>query len=141
MGCKNKLKFMRLVECDEKYWEFVRLLRIDKRVIDGFIKTDNITQEMQKNYMEKNSNFFRVALIDDEPVGFIGVIDDDIRVCTHPEHQNKGVGKFMVENIKKIYPKAFAKIKIGNEKSLKLFESCGFKIKYFILETDETQSL
>lgn len=138
MDCKNNLNFMKLVECEEKYWEFVRLLRMDKRVIDGFIKTEYITEEMQKKYMKKNSFFFRIALMSNEPVGFVGVIDDDIRICTHPDHQNKGIGKFMVENIKNIWPKAFAKVKINNKKSLRLFESCGFKVKYFILETDET---
>ena len=45
---------MELVECKEEYWEFVRLLRIDQRVIDGFIKTDYISEEMQKEYMKKN---------------------------------------------------------------------------------------
>lgn len=125
---------MELVECKEEYWEFVRLLRIDQRVIDGFIKTDYISEEMQKEFMKKNSQFFRIALIDKNPVGFIGVIHDDIRICTHPNYQNKGVGKFMVEMAEKIWPNAYAKIKVNNEKSIKLFESCGFKLKYFVYE-------
>jgi len=32
------------------------------------------------------------------------------------------------------YPTSIAKVKIENEASLRLFESCGFKRKYFILE-------
>lgn len=132
---------MILVNCAEEYWEFVRALRLDDRVIHGFIKTDYITPIEQKKYMQSNHQFFRIALIDNNPAGFIGVINDDIRVCTHPDYQNRGVGKFMVNECIKIWPSAFAKIKIDNESSLRLFESCGFKKKYYILEKDDTQSI
>ncbi len=47
----------------------------------------------------------------DNPIGYIGVIDNDIRVATHPDHQGKGVGSFMVNEIMKIHPNAFAKVK------------------------------
>ena len=123
-----------LVECDEKYWEFVRKLRMNDEVIDGFIKTDFISKDQQSRYMNKYSNNYRIALIDEIPVGFVGVIENDIRVCTHPEHQRKGVGKFMINECLKIWPDAFAKIKIDNKSSLKLFESCGFYKKFVIME-------
>lgn len=132
---------MELIECKEQYWEFVRTLRLDERVMDGFIKTDYITPEQQKKYMATNHQFFRIAIYNDKPAGFIGVINDDIRVCTHPDYQNLGIGKFMVNECLKIWPKAFAKVKIDNEASLKLFESCGFIKKYFILEKDDTQPI
>ena len=44
---------MELVKCTEQYWEFIRTLRNDKRVLDGFIKSTYITKEMQLNYMKK----------------------------------------------------------------------------------------
>jgi hypothetical protein len=34
---------MEFVECSEKYWDFVRLLRMNEKVIDGFIKNDYIS--------------------------------------------------------------------------------------------------
>jgi len=40
----------------------------------------------------------------------------------------------MVEGFIKKFPDSFAKVKIDNEASRKLFESCGFKKKYYILE-------
>ena len=40
----------------------------------------------------------------------------------------------MVEGFMKKFPDAFAKVKIDNETSLKLFESSGFKKKYYVLE-------
>ncbi len=128
---------MKLVDCSPQYWEFVRTLRNDKRVLEGFIKSIHITPEMQISYMSTHSQFYRIALIDDTPVGYVGVIEDDIRVCTHPDYQGKGVGKFMINECIKIWPTAFAKVKINNEASLKLFKSCGFKPKYTILTPND----
>ena len=120
--------------CKKEYWEFVRTLRNDERVLDGFIKSTYITEQMQSQYMNNHSQFYRIALINNTPAGYVGVIDDDIRVCTHPGYQGKSVGKFMINECMKIWPSAFAKVKIDNEVSLKLFEACGFNKKYLILE-------
>jgi GNAT superfamily N-acetyltransferase len=120
--------------CKEEYWEFVRVLRNDKRVDKGFIKSVYITKDEQKKYMSKHSQFYRIALIDGKPAGYVGVIEDDIRVCTHPDFQGKGVGKFMINKCMDIWPTSFAKVKVDNKASLSLFESCGFIKKYIILE-------
>lgn len=127
---------MRLVECDLKYWEFVRNLRNDERVLEGFIQSTPITKKMQIEYMNEYSDNYRIALINDKPAGFVGVINDDIRVCTHPDYQGRGIGKFMINECMKIWPSAFAKIKLNNEASIKLFESCGFTKKFLILTKD-----
>ena len=127
---------MELVKCTKKYWEFVRILRNDDRVQSGFIKSSNITKDMQSAYMMMYSKFYRIALIDGKPAGYVGVIDDDIRVCTHPNYQGQGVGKFMINECMKIWPTAFAKVKMENEASIKLFEACGFTKRFFILTKD-----
>ena len=127
---------MELVKCTKKYWEFVRILRNDDRVQSVFIKSSNITKDMQSAYMMMYSKFYRIALIDGKPAGYVGVIDDDIRVCTHPNYQGQGVGKFMINECMKIWPTAFAKVKMENEASIKLFEACGFTKKFFILTKD-----
>jgi len=42
----------------------------------------------------------------------------------------------------KLDPQAYAKVKVGNEASLRLFEKCGFTKQYYILEkNNETQSI
>jgi RimJ/RimL family protein N-acetyltransferase len=69
-----------------------------------------------------------------EVIGFIGHVENDIRLATKKTHQNKGVGKFMVEAFMEKFPNSFAKVKIDNEASRRLFESCGFRKKYYILE-------
>lgn len=124
---------MKLVKCTQEYWEFVRELRTNPKVVEGFIQNIEITPEQQKQYMKKYSDCYRIALLKGQPVGFVGVIEDDIRVCTHPEFQGNGIGKFMINECMKVWPTAFAKVKINNEASLKLFEACGFTKKFYIL--------
>ena len=114
---------LKLVDCDEQYWDFVRVLRMDERVLDGFIEKMEITQY---------SDCFRLALLDNEPVGYFGVLEDDIRVCVHPDHQKKGIGKFLVNSCFEIWPTALAKVKITNISSQKLFESCGYRKEYYL---------
>ena len=128
---------MKLVNCSSKYWEFIRILRNDKRVLSGFLKSTYITEEMQIEYMNDHSQFYRIALVNGKPAGYVGVINDDIRVCTHPDYQGKGIGKFMINKCMEIWPSAFAKVKLDNEASLALFESCGFSKKFIILTKDE----
>ena len=129
-------KNFELVECTSRYWEFVRVLRNDKRVLGGFIRTDYITEEMQKKYMNKHSQFYRIALVNGIPAGYLGVIEGDIRICSHPSFQGIGLGKFMINECMKIWPSAFAKVKIDNEASIRLFESCGFTKEFYILKKD-----
>ena len=86
--------------------------------------------------MKKYSHCFFVCLIDDAPAGYIGVINDDIRIATHPEYQKRGVAKFMLEEIKNKFPNALAKVKVTNDASLKLFESSGFRVRYYLLERE-----
>ena len=125
---------MELIECTKDYWEFVRVLRNDKRVLDGFIKSTHITTEMQINYMNTHSQYYRVAVINNIPAGYVGVIEDDIRICTHPDFQGQGIGKFMLTEIMKIFPNAYGKVKINNEASRRLFLKAGFKEKFIIYD-------
>ena len=127
---------MELVSCEERYWENIRQLRNMDGVRQGFIQQEEITPEQHRTYMKKNNNFFYICVDKDEFLGYTGVIDRDIRVATHPKHQKKGVASFMINEIMKIHPDAFAKVKIDNEASLRLFESCGFKKKYYLLEKE-----
>ena len=118
---------MELVDCVEQYWEFVRKLRMDGRVIDGFLETTPITEEQQTKYMTNNSQYYRIALFDWHQAGYVVVLNDDIRVCTHPDFWGMGVGKFMIKSAMVIWPTAYAKVKHGNTASDKLFVACGFE--------------
>ena len=125
---------MELVKNSYLYWEFIRNLRNLEGVREGFIQQEIIPQEQQQAYMSQYNDYFYICLYKGEPAGYIGVIDDDIRVATHPDYQGKGIGSFMVKEIKKIQPSSVAKVKVDNKASLGLFKKCGFKIKFYLLE-------
>ena len=126
---------MRLVENNPKYWEFIRNLRNDRRVKTGFIQQKYITKDEHINFMDTYND--NICLIEEVPAGYVGQIEGDIRVATHPDFQGKGVGKYMINQLMKDFPNSVAKVKVENEPSLRLFESCGFKKKYHILEIEE----
>ena len=125
---------LKLIENEKKYWEFIRILRSDKRVQEGFIQNSEISKIEQEVYMEKYNNNYYICLCDDKPCGFIGEIDGDIRVCTDPNHQGTGVGTFMITQITKLRPNIYAKVKLDNISSVKAFEKAGYEKKYFLLE-------
>tara|TARA_B100000424_G_scaffold269812_1_gene267600 strand:- start:390 stop:773 length:384 start_codon:yes stop_codon:yes gene_type:complete len=125
---------MELIKNNYVYWEFIRNLRNLDGVREGFIQQEVISKKDHESYMKKNSHFFYICVDNNNPIGYIGIIDDDIRVATHPDHQGKGVASFMVNEIMKSHPNAQAKVKIQNEASRKLFEKSGFEIKYYLME-------
>jgi ribosomal protein S18 acetylase RimI-like enzyme len=124
-----------LVPCTSDYWEFVRMLRTDPRVIGGFIEQRAISADEQIDFMKDHWHEYLIALKDQrDPCGFVGVIDGDIRVCTHPDYQGVGVGKFMIQEIAKRFPNAVAKIKTENLASKALFEASGFENTFLIYQ-------
>lgn len=125
-----KLEF---VKNEEKYYEFIRLLRTDSRVLYGFVQQVQITPEQQTQYMAKYGQCYYICLADGIPAGFIGEIDGDIRIATLPEYQRKGIGSFMVKELMNRHPHAFAKIKIDNDISYNFFKKLGFKLSYYIM--------
>jgi ribosomal protein S18 acetylase RimI-like enzyme len=130
---------MELVKNGPRYWNFIRKLR--NKTKEGFVQQGHITEIQQAEHMLKYNNNYWVCIIDERPVGYVGVIDGDIRVATHPEHQGYGVGSFMINEIMNLFPDAVAKVKLDNEASLKLFEKCGFEKRFYLLERDVTQPL
>ena len=127
---------MELIKNSPKHWEFIRNLRNMNGVQQGFIEQNPIDEIQHATYMLKYNNNFWICVDNDEPMGYIGTIDNDIRVATHPNFQGQGVGSFMVNEIMKLHPDALAKVKLDNEASLRLFEKCGFKKKYYLLERE-----
>jgi ribosomal protein S18 acetylase RimI-like enzyme len=125
---------MELVRNNRRYWDFIRKLRNMKNVKEGFIQQEYITEMQHAEHMIIYNNNYWVCLSDGETAGYVGVIDDDIRVATHPAFQERGVGTFMINEVMKIFPDASAKVKIDNKASLKLFEKCGFEKRFYLLE-------
>jgi RimJ/RimL family protein N-acetyltransferase len=127
-----------LVKNNYAFWEFIRCLRNMEAVRQGFIEQKEIYPEQHERFMKSYSDCFYICLVDKEPAGYVGVIDDDIRVAVHPDFQGKGVGTFMVNGLMEMHETAYAKIKLENTASIKLFEKCNFTKRYYILEKNET---
>ena len=70
----------------------------------------------QVEYMKKNSKYYRIGLINGEPAGYFGVVDEDIRI-----YASRIFRKMVLENscneLQKLWPESFAKIKIENNAS------------------------
>ena len=125
---------MQLVDNEIKYWEFIRSLRNHPRVKKGFVQQHDITEEEHLKFMLRHNKHYFICLVNEAPAGYVGSVNGDIRVATHPDFQGLGVGKFMINEIMLKYPESTAKVKMRNTASKKLFESCGFKKKYYIME-------
>jgi len=117
---------LELVNNHEKYYEFIRILRTHNNNISGFLEQADITSNQQIAYMAKYKEDYYVALDDGEPVGWVGDVDSDIRVCTHADHKGRGIGKFMINELMKKHPDGQAKVLLENVASNKLFITCGF---------------
>ena len=128
---------MELVANSPKYWEFIRNLRNLDGVREGFIEQGLIDEISHATYMLTYNNNFWICLGNETPMGYVGIIDNDIRVATHPNFQGTGVAAFMINEAMKLHPEAIAKVKLDNKGSLRLFEKCGFKKKYYLLERED----
>jgi len=126
----------KLVKNSPKYWEFIRTLRNMDGIREGFVQQELIDEIQHATYMLQYNNNFWICLDNNVPMGYVGIINDDIRVATHPNFQGQGVAAFMINEAMNLHPNAAAKVKLDNTASLRLFESCGFTKKYYLLEKD-----
>jgi RimJ/RimL family protein N-acetyltransferase len=131
---------LKLVENNKDYYEVIRLLRTDPNNTSGFLEQVEITPEQQLKYMEKYEKNYWICLMNNLPVGFIGVIDTDIRFAVNHNYKNMGIGSFMINEIKNKGIEVTSKVLIDNLPSQKVFEKCGFtlykkddKFKYYNL--------
>jgi len=131
--------FFELAPLTPKFYEFVRDLRNNPEIKGNFISQDYINMESHNSYMKENAKSYFVCLRNGDPVGYIGVVANDIRIAVSPSQSNLGVGTFMLNEIIKLFPEAIARVKKNNEASLRLFEKLGFRIEFYILERDPEQ--
>lgn len=123
---------LKLVPISVEFFEFVRRLRTDPRDANSYVDSAEITMQDQIDYMNRHLKNYFICLDRKVPVGFIGVVQNDIRLAVDHEFRNKGIATFMVNEISKLYPEAHAKIKTSNVASIALFESAGYEREFYI---------
>lgn len=121
------INFLKLVKNSEEFYLFIRDLRTHPLNVSGFLERVEISDSQQFEYMKKHKNEYWICLSGDTPVGFVGVVDEDIRLAVDPNFKNKGIGTFMVGEILKINNIATAKVLLKNVSSQKTFEKNNFK--------------
>lgn len=127
---------LKLVQCEQKFWNDILIIRNEDK--ESFDKQHEISLEEHEKFMTINDINYKIATIDGKFAGFVGIVNEDIRVGVKKEYRKIGVGKFMINEFCKIFEINHAKIKINNIASQKLFESCGFKKSFYILTKNET---
>jgi GNAT superfamily N-acetyltransferase len=131
---------LKVVKNNHSYWEFIRNLRNHKDIKQGFVAQEHITKEVHMEYMTRYGNQYLICLCDNIPAGFAGSVEGDIRVATHPDFLRLGVARHLISAVQEKYPASMAKVKIENQASLELFKSCGFRVKYYLLEQEPKTS-
>lgn len=123
---------LKIKDCTEQYWLQILNIRNSDKIF--FIDQDEISESNHIEYMKKNSHNYQVCLADDNFAGFVGCVNNDIRIGVKEEYRNKGIGKYMLDYFVNKNNITTAKIKLNNEASIRLFESCGFKKQLYILK-------
>ena len=84
----------------DEYREFIRQLRMNPQLSKSFVVSGFISKPEQHEYMEKHGLDYWVCLDkEDKPMGFVGVVHNDLRIAVDPKYRNKGVGSFMLKFI------------------------------------------
>ena len=129
---------MQLCDCSPEYWEFVRELRTNPENSEGFFTQVQISPEDQIKHMKSNSFRYNICLLDNSPVGYIGIIpNNEITYCVHPDHKSKGIGTWMVKEFSSVMENLEAFVKVENIASQKVFEKLGWEKQiYYKLKTN-----
>tara|TARA_Y100000588_G_C14164690_1_gene886388 strand:- start:1081 stop:1482 length:402 start_codon:yes stop_codon:yes gene_type:complete len=114
---------LKLVNCNISYWNFVRKIRNENQ---GFITYAKISIYTQILYMFKHAKNYKICIDGEQPVGFIGNVNNDLRFAVHKNFRRKGIGKYMLSNFNTCQ-ETIGKVNIENIGSRKLFEACGWK--------------
>ena len=115
--------------CKPLYWDLIGKLRATSEISQFFCEEYQFNSELQTKYMEVNSKYFHVVLVNEEFAGYIGLIGpnrNEITYCVDPKYQNKGLGTYMVTQIMQLSPKIWAKVKHNNPSSIYIFQKLGF---------------
>jgi hypothetical protein len=111
-------------------WEDIRQIRNAHRF--RFQQTDVIDAATHRSFMQKHWSTYRVAVAVDHNgdservIGFIGQVQGDVRIGSHPEYLRIGVGKYMLRCLLRDNPDVTLKARRENHACLALTRSFGY---------------
>ena len=134
---------IKLRTCTKNDWDIILDLRNQFYKGSFFTQTEILSKEQHYQYMknnQKNPNFYQwMAILDNDIVGYIRILNSEINILVVKEFQNQGVGSTMLKlledkarelNIKKLK----GSVRIDNIKSKKLFEKNGYNRVAYLFE-------
>lgn len=132
-----------LRSCTRNDWDIVLDLR-NQFYFGSFVIQDRpLTKEEHYEYMErqsKNPNFHQwMAIMDNNVVGYIRILDSEINILVVKEYQNRGIGTKILQlledearklNMKKIC----GSVRADNLSSKQLFQKNNYHLKTYWFE-------
>lgn len=127
---------------EKKDWDYILDLRNSS--FEFFYKQNvPIEKNEHYNYMKNqsiNPKFYHwIIIMDNEDVGYVRILENDVGIMIDKKYQNLGIGSIalqLIETKAKKYgiTKLVALINKDNEKSKKMFENNGYNLNLLWLE-------
>ena len=136
---------IKLRKLTRKDWDFVLKLRNRREYRDFFYHQNPISKSEHYNYMKKqqnNSNYVCwIITYNDEDVGFIRILDNDISIAIEKKYHGKGIGSKTIKLVEKEAKKLGIKRLVGrvmiqNEISKKIFLKNNYQLKMYWYEKE-----
>lgn len=122
MNSTIKIQDAKLEDC-----LFVYKIRTDKRDEKNYF-TQVSSFEEHKKFWEKHHGSYKIVSLDNKQIAYYGIVRGDFRIAITNEMRGKGIGKMIVQKAIKMIGDNEIKIAKTNERSIKMFKSCGFRI-------------
>jgi len=138
---------LKLRKCIRDDWDTILELRNDFYKNSFYKQTSILSKGEHYDYMEKqskNPNFFQwMAVIDENVIGYVRILDLDVNIMVSKEFQSKGMGSMILQLLeteaKKLnMPKLIGLIRVDNLASKKIFEKNNYKLKLYWFEKQLT---
>jgi len=127
-----------LKKCTKDNWDFILSLRNDFYKNSLYIQVKPLTKIEHYEYMEKqskNPNFYQwIAVMDEEIIGYIRILDNAINIMVSKEYHDQGIGSIMLKLLeieaKKLgITKLIGLVRIDNKGSEKIFQKNDYQLK------------
>ena len=127
----------------KKDWDYILNLRNNEEYRNFFYSSETISKQDHYNYLENqksNPNFVNwIICYNDDDVGYVRILDNDVSIMLDTKYQNKGIGssalKMLEIEAKKLgITKLIGRVMVSNNSSKKIFEKNNYDLEMYWLE-------
>lgn len=126
-------------------WDFILSLRNNESFRDNFLDQHTISKQEHYDYLNKqksNQNFFNwIILYDNQDVGYVRILDNDISIIIDEKFHGKGIGTYAIKLLEKEakllgIKRLVGKMMFENKGSEHIFRNNDFELKMLWFEKD-----